>query len=184
MTTSAAAEARWGRLFYYTDTRITLELPSSSSKAPAGVSAPTEGLLTHTQKTEGKNKGSSFLFLILDSLTDKTGAAPDLEGHNLKETNQGEKKNICRLQSFSATCRWLFFVSLSRSSYKKCFNVFSSGVRRGSVMCFLVLVIFIFYSPCTEKVVSYLLTCCLNCPVLCVQPPSPPHCDCFICTYC
>lgn len=36
---------------------------------------------------------------------------------------------------------------------------------------------FILYSPCTEKVVFYLLTCCLNCPVQCIQPPSLPHCD-------
>lgn len=31
---------------------------------------------------------------------------------------------------------------------------------------------FTFYSPCTEKDVFYLLTCCLNCPVQCVRSPS------------
>lgn len=40
---------------------------------------------------------------------------------------------------------------------------------------FFFFVLFFFYSPCTEKVVFYLPTCCLNCPVQCVQPPSLFH---------
>lgn len=27
-------------------------------------------------------------------------------------------------------------------------------------------------------------TCCLNIPVQCVQPPSPLHCDYFMCKFC
>ena len=111
--------------------------------------------------------------------------APDLEGRNHKETHEDK----CKI---SVTERHFFLFNLSmtslfvfvlHSSYLRCFNVFLWGSRRLCKVfpgaCF-----FIFYSPCTEKVVFYLSTCCLNCPVQCVQPPSPPHCDYFICTFC
>lgn len=53
---------------------------------------------------------------------------------------------MCWRKSLSPTCPWLLFVSCSlHSSCKTCSRVFSSGVRGGSVVCFLVLFLFFYY---------------------------------------
>lgn len=60
-------------------------------------------------------------------------------------TKKRSKCNNAIRKSFSPTRPWLVFVSCSlHSSCKTCSRVFSSGVRGGSVVCFLVLFLLFF----------------------------------------
>lgn len=84
-----------------------LYLPSCSySKAPAGVSAPTKSLLTKKTLREKEKEVAIFL----DSLTDKTGAVPNISsrsgGTELQRNTPRQMKNICHLKTFffSITC--------------------------------------------------------------------------------
>lgn len=183
---SATAEEHWGRLFYYTDMRIMSCCNCQAVPPPKHQQVSLRQLRVYWQqkkKTWREKEKEAFWFpwLIKLELWQKT--VPDQEGYNHKETHQCEEKHLS-LAKFFSNLSMTLCVFVLHSSYKKCFNVVSSRVRGGSVMCFLVLV-FLFFTLLVQKRLSFtFLTCCLNCPVLCVQPPSLPHCDYFICIYC
>lgn len=157
---STTTEAHWGRLFYYTEMRITVRWNGQPAPPPKHQQVSLRQLIVNWQKRKGKRKGSCHFLGFLDWIQNLRGT----------KTHQGKWKTSVTHRHISLTCPWILFGSLSCTA----------AIRSVLIMCFT-LGFFILYSPCTEKVVFYLLTCCLNCPVQCVQPPSLPHCDYFVC---
>lgn len=178
--TTTTSEAHWGRFFYYTDMRIMLWCHCQAAPPPKHQQVSLLQLRVYWQKTLREKEVAIFF----DSLTDETGAVTEASftsGGILPQRHIKKKKtDVTHWHTFSNLSVMVFSLCLVTVVIKNILMWFPVGFQGGSVICFLVL----YFSPCTENLVFYLLTCCLNCPVLCFQPLPLPHCDYFVFIYC